>query len=180
MANTQPDITFRQAVSPFAVLTSITYVQSAPGGNNFPVLQGQNSDPVALRIYNNWAKNSGIANAINVQVTVYDGSSSASHTVAKSIAGQEWMRIFQTGYGENSITPGNYTQFIGVDTAIGGVSNAYRPEYGSDGGIGAQIRAGSAQGGIGFMEFQTYVQVPAAAATFTWNFSISVFYEWLP
>lgn len=175
----QPDLTFRDNKSPYGILATLSYVQSAPGGDNFPVLQGQNSDPVVLRIYNNFARNAGLATALDIQITTFDGTPAASHTALNSTVNQEWLRIYETGYGENSTSPGLYTQFTGTDTPVGG-SDTYRPERGSSGVAGSFIRAGTNNNGMGFIEIATYVQLPQSVAAQSWPFAISVIYDWNP
>lgn len=175
----QPDITIRDPLNPSNILGSFAYVQSAAGGNNIPVLHGQNSNLIRFRLYNNWARNSNIASALNVRVTVYDGSSLGSHTTTKSVVSQSWIRIFESGFGENSVTPGLYTTFSGFDTAIG-KNNSYSVEYSSNGSAGSLLRAGSTGSGVGFIEFLTYAMVPDNALTVSWTFSLSFTYEWNP
>lgn len=175
-----PDITFRDALNPTNVLATLSYVQSASGGNNLPVLHGQNSNLIKFRMYNNWARNSSIATAINLRATVYDGSGTASHSGNKLPVSQSWVRIYESGFGENSVTPGLYTVYAGLDTAIGKAGgDIYTVEYGSSGSTTNQLRAGSTGSGVGFIEFTTYVQVPSAAVANTWTFSLSVLYEWV-
>ena len=178
---TAPDITFRSASSPYNALSAIAYVQSSPGGNNLPVLQGQNSNLINLRIYNNYADNAGIADALNVAVTTFDGPTLVSHTAFKALVSQSWIRIYEYGYGENSTPPGLFTSFLGTDTAIGGApagTNKYFPERSSNGQAQSAIRAGTDTNGVGFIEFQTYAQVPPAAPNSTTTFALSVSYEW--
>lgn len=180
----QPIITFQNVTTPFSTISQLNYVQSAAGGNNLPVLQGQNSNKILFRIYNNFALATGIANAINVFLTTFDGSGVGSHTCMVSCVSQSWTHIQEYGYGENSVTsPDRLTAYLGADTAIGGNSpcgsDIYLPEYGSDGNNPSQIRAYSSGNGTGFIEFSTYESVPnTGILNTTYNFSISMFYEW--
>lgn len=183
MANTHPDITFRDVVSPYTALSSGSYVQSSIGGNNLPVLQGENSNLFLFRIYNNFAKNANIASAINITVGLFDGANASSHTATKSPVSQSWVRIYETGWGENSSTPGLYTQYTGEDVAMGALFTAgkfYTPEFGSAGTSTAQIRAGTTASGVGFLEFATYAELPDSVGMFTYTFAISIQYEWIP
>lgn len=174
-----PDLTFRGYSTPYDALTSIVYKQTKPGGTNLPVLQGEDSDYEYFRIYNNWALNSSIASALNVSLTTYDGAGVASHSASTLPVSQMWTHLYLNGYGENSVTPGVYTAYAGVDTAVGGPNNKYIPEKGSDGVVGeSRIRAGSNYNGVGFLEVKTYVSVPAAAPNLTYLFAISCEYEW--
>jgi len=174
-----PILTFRGYSAPYDVLTSITYVQTKDGGTNLPVLAGENSDTTYFRIYNNWELSSNIASALNVSITTYDGAGIASHTASTLPVSQLWIHAFLNGYGENSVTPGVYTAYVGVDTAIGGSDNVYVPEKGSDGVLGeARIRAGSDYNGVGFLELSTYASVPASTPNITYLFAIACEYEW--
>lgn len=177
-----PDLTFRDSVTPYGVVSALSYVQSKAGGTNLPVLQGETSNQILFRIYNNFALNSGIAIAYNLAITCYDGSGAASHTAATLPVSQSWIHVLENGYGENSTTPGVFTSFVGADTPIGGAPagvNKYYPEKGSDGVTGqSRIRAGSNTNGVGFIEIDTYASVPIAAPNNTYTFAISVSYEW--
>ena len=184
--STQPVLTLRDIKSPFNVI-SINYVQSAAGGNNLPVLQGQVSDPVLFRIYNNFALAAGIASAVNVTLTIFDGAGAGSHTCALLPVSQSWVHIQEYGYGENSVpSPDLFTAYLGTDTAIGGNnpcgSDIYIPEVGSNGGTPFEhkIRAWNNGNGVGFIEFQSYAQVPnqSGIQNQTYNFAISIMYEW--
>lgn len=173
-----PIITFRDPTTPANVVSSLTFVQSTLGTDNLPILHGEQSVPVKVRVYNNYGLNTGIATAINVNVTVYDGAGASSRTATKSVSAQQWIRVYESGFGENSSVSGLYTAWSGSDTAIGG-SNVYSPELGSDGLFTDQIRAGSNQNGVGFIEFQLYAQVPDIAGSASYTFAFSVNYEWI-
>ncbi len=182
----QPVLTFRNVTTPFSTISTLNYVQSAAGGNNLPVLQGQNSDPILFRIYNNFALSAGIASAINISITTYDGALVGSHTCALLAVSQSWIHIQEYGYGENSVTSNDYfTYYLGSDTAIGGSgpcgSDTYVPEAGSDGSSSAYIRAYSNTNGMGYIEFQTYAALPVSGVqNTTYNFAVSCYYEWVP
>ena len=175
---TSPDITFRNYTTPYGVDSLLAYTQTSPGGTGLPVLQGTVSDSLYFRIYNNWALNSAIANAINVFITTYDGIGTGSHTAAKAVVSQTWIHMLENGYGENSVTPGLYTVYAGSDTAVGGAYQ-YVLDKGSDGTAGtSQIRAGTNNAGCGFAELKSYANVPANATNSTTTFAVSVGYEW--
>lgn len=176
-----PDITFRSILSPYGILAGASYLQSALGGNNLPVLQGEDSNPVYFRVYNNYALAAGIASAVNVRVTAFDAVDPGSHTAAKSVIYQSWIVARENGFGENSSAPGLYTQYTGDDTPIGGsIANkdVYIPEIGSDGSSTPQIRAGTNTNGAGFIELATYAELPDIVGMASYAFSISIQYEW--
>lgn len=178
MPNLQPDLSFRSPLTPASILGSVAYAFSTLGSNFLPVLNGKNSMTNTFRIYNNYAKNAGIANAMNVNITTFDGI--GVHTASTTPISQSWIRVQQTGYGENSTPPGLYTAFAGSDTAVGGTSNLYLAQVGSDGNYDMALRAGSGNAGVGFMEFSTYAQIPLSASMATWNFALDMLYEWSP
>ena len=174
----QPDISFRSPSNPASILGNLAFIFSTLGTNFLPVLAGKNSIPVSFRIYNNYAKNAGIANAMNVNVTTFDGV--GVHTASTPPISQSWIRVQETGYGENSTPPGRYTAFVGSDTAVGGFSNVYFPQTGSDGNPDSLLRAGSTNAGVGFLEFLAYAQVPSIAGMGSYNFAMDMIYEWSP
>ena len=182
MAHTAPALTFTNAVA--SGITGLAYVFSTLGSNFLPVLQGKSSLNAIFRVYNNYALNSGIASATNVIVTVYDGVTTASHTAFTQLVSQSWVRIYESGYGENSTTTRiPYTAFPGSDTAIGGNppgKDYYTVQVGSDGAYSDQVRAGTNYNGVGYLEFTSYIQVPAGVSTQVWNFALDVGYEWTP
>lgn len=182
---TAPIIEFRQNIAPYGVIAALVYAQSALGGNDLPVLGGEDSKIIYFRVYNNYGRSTGIANANNLRVTVFDGADPASHTYAQSPASQSWVRIFETGFGENSTPPGVFTQFLGQDTAIGrSLIDAYIPEFGSDGQpaqtntVYPRLRAGTDQNGVGFIEFATYIEAPDSLGFATYAFAVSIVYDW--
>ena len=178
--STQPDITFRSPTPSFGALNSFLYAQSKLGSNYLPVLQGEISNSVLFRIYNNFAMNSGIADAMNVAVTTYDGSSSASHTAYNLPVSQSWLHVLEHGFGENSTpTPDLYTRYDGVDTPVGGAANIYYAQKGSNGVYeDPRIRAGVSQMGVGYIEYNTYCSVPNPTVGSVYTFAVSVSYEW--
>lgn len=178
MANA-PIVTFQSRSAPYLALASLLYAQSSLGGNNLPVLGGENSNVVYFRVYNNWAGSAGIAAMDNVRVTLFDDADPNSHSATKSPVSQSWVRVYETGFGENSITPGLLTAYTGEDTAVGrsGI-DSYTPEYGSDGTTTAHIRAGTDTNGVGFIEFATYMQTPDQIGFFSWTFAVSMVYDW--
>lgn len=172
-----PDLTFRSITSPYNIVSKLTYAQTKEdGGDVFPVLQDEVSDYVSFRVYNNYAKNGSVADAINVQITTYDGLLVGSHTAFKDIVSRAWMQIRESGFGSNSTPPGLYTRYNGIDTAIGGTSK-YSPERGSDGSTSPSIRAGTDSQGVGFVEVRTYIRVPYNAAEGLTTFALVVEYE---
>lgn len=178
MANA-PVVEFRSRSAPYGALSSLAYVQSAAGGNNLPVLGTEVSELVYFRVYNNFLQALSTATMDNVYVTVFDDADSNSHTATKSPVSQSWVRIYETGYGENSVAPGLYTAYTGEDTAIGrsGIDR-YVPEYGSAGTTTSQIRAGTDGNGVGFIEFATYAEVPDVLGYATYSFAVSLVYDW--
>lgn len=181
--NETPDITFRRADDPSQLLTSINYIQRTPSGSTLPVLKDEKSDSVLFRIYNNWALNPHIATAMNVLLTVFDGVVTPSHTCTLTPVSQSWVHILQTGFGEAASQPGLFTQFIGTDTDIGGCppgTNTYSFEKSSNGVFGvSKIRAYSTSNGLGFIELKTYVDTPENAFGASYNFALSISFDWV-
>ncbi len=173
-------VSFRNRSAPYAVITSINYSQSALGGNLLPVKEGENSSIVYFRIYNNYNAASTIATMFDLLLTIFDDADPASHTAGKSPVAQSWIRVYETGFGESTVSPGAYTVYYGEDTAIGrSGADSYVPEYGSDGSTTAQIRAGTDDNGVGFLEFATYAQIPVGAGTQNYTLALSLTYSWI-
>ena len=174
-----PIVSFRNRSAPYALLASVNYNQSALGGNFLPVKEGENSSLVYFRIYNNFSSSSNIATMTNVSITTYDDADPASHTATKSPIAQSWVKIYETGFGESTLSPAAITYFAGEDTAIGrsGI-DSYSPEYGSDGSSNNEIRAGTDGNGLGFIEFATYAQIPDGAGFANYTLALSVNYFW--
>lgn len=177
--STAPIVEYRSASSPYAVIAALVYAQSALGGNNLPVLGGENSNLVFFRIYNNYSLTPSTATMDNVYITVFDDADANSHTALKSPVSQSWVRIYETGFGESVGVPGIYTQYSDDDTAIGrsGIDR-YVPFFGSDGSTNARIRAGTNGNGVGFIEFATYLQVPDGAGFANYTMAVSIIYDW--
>jgi hypothetical protein len=176
---TAPLVSIRDKNPPYPVINSLAYVQSVLGGNNLPVAGSEISNLVYFRVYNNYTKSTGIATMINVFITVFDGGSPASHTGMQSPASQSWVRIYENGFGENSQSPGLYTQFLGQDTPIGkSQADTYYPEFGSDGTPNNYIRAGTDTNGVGFIEFATYVETPDVIGFQSYAPAVSIQYDW--
>lgn len=163
MTNAIPE--FRSNIAPYAILPSLTFSQSAPvNGALLPVLGEESSNIITVRIYNNFELQTGISTMNTVSLTVFGDPLSES-----------WIRVYQTGFGEGTTTPGLYTQYTDLDTPIGNSGmNKYVPAYGSDGSTTPHIRAGSTTNGCGFIEFAIYIQVPEGATFNSYNFEIGV------
>lgn len=159
--------------------SSLSFIQSKLGSGALPVLQGEESNPILFRIYNNFAANSGISDALNVAVTTYDGASTGSHTAFKPPVSQSWVHILENGFGENSTPIADlYTRYKGIDTPVGGAGNLYRAQKGSDGAYGqSRIRA-SGGAGVGYIEYKTYATPKEDAVGAIYSFVIAVSYEW--
>lgn len=173
-----PVIDFRKSDNPNSSIGFALFVQSALGGGYLPVLQGENSNTFIFRVYNNFARAVGIASAFNVDITTFDSVDPSSHLATKSVINQQWIRVYENGYGENSTPPGLYSRYLGADTAVGGQGNLYVPETGSDGSTSPQIRAGTDTDGVGFIELATYAELPDVVGMVTNLFAISIQYEW--
>ncbi len=175
-----PVITLRSASAPYSILSSMSYVQSTLGGNNLPVLGSEVSQLVSFRFYNNWNGAGSITTADNVAITLYDAADPNSHTGTKSVVAESWIRVYETGYGENATSPGLYTQYSGQDTAIGKAgTDKYNPEIGSDGVASPHVRAGTDTNGVGFIEFASYAELPESVGFATYNFSVSMVYDYI-
>jgi hypothetical protein len=177
---TQPDLTIRANFSPFSALNSLVFLQAAPSGYHLPVLQGEDSDVNTFRIYNNFARNSGIASALNVIITTFDGAGAASHTAMKSVVGEQWIKMNQIGFGESVGPSTPFTYWDAQQLAIGGSGNVYTPEKSSNGVAGNQIRAGGNNNSAGFLEFKSHAEVPSYAQAGTFTFALVVIYDWIP
>lgn len=162
--------------APYFPLTLLNY-QETINGQALPVLQGDNSDTYYFRVYNNFNLAAGIANALNVQVTTWDGVGAASHLATTLPVTGHWDHFFENGYGENSIGPGPFTLYAGTDTPVGGTTR-YTVQEGSDGSTSAVIDAFTNNDGLGYIEFATYCAVPSNAPNETYFFAISVSYEY--
>jgi hypothetical protein len=176
---TAPDLTFRATTSPYDTISSFTFIQSGPGGIQLPVLQNEQSDYIYFRVYNNFALNTDIADAINVFLTVFDGLGPASKNSFGTVTSQAWIRASLTGYGESTGTPGLYTQYPGEEIRLGNWI-VLQPEKGSNGVLNSpKIRAGSNNNGVGFVEFKIYAKLPNTVVSGNYQFAISVGYDYL-
>lgn len=174
-----PIITFRTATSPYnSYSQSLIYSETVALYPSLPVLSGDKSDTIVLRIYNNFGTppSSNIASAYNFQITTYD--SGAVQTASTPPVSNMWIYFQENAYGEQSIIPGLVNTSQGTAKAVGGNANIMSPEVGTDGSSIAQIRAGTNKNGVGFIEFNTYAGVPLTMSTHTWNFAIGVIYNW--
>ena len=168
-----PDLTIRESISPYDEILYLNYYQTKnPTGSILPVKENETSNLFSFRIYNNWALNSGIADAGNVHITTYDGS--PAYTGSTNPVSQTWIHFYETGFGQSSSTPAVYTQFLGFDTAVG-AANKYTPERGSDATTQSVIRAGN---GVGFIEVDTYANVPENSAFAFYPFVITIDFTW--
>lgn len=175
---TPPDISIRQKDSPYDVVSSLSYFQSKIGSGALPVLQGEVSDPLLFRIYNNFALNAGIEDALNVQITVYDGAGSGSHTFLNSPASLSWLHVLENGFGESTTVVNDpLTKYTGQDTPVGG-SSVYIPEKGSAGTFGTPTITGS-NSKAGFVQLKTYLTPPANIVGDIYYFVITVLYEYV-
>jgi hypothetical protein len=175
--STRPDITFRSAEPPFDLIQSVTYV-TTHYSESLPTLAGDidGSDHIKFRIYNNWAAVAGVADAINCEVTVYDGV--GIPTAATSAASSLWTQVWETMFGES--VPASYyvyTAFDGFKTPVGGV-NTYVVESGSDGSLDPVIRAGSANNGFGFVEFESNMEPPLGVVAGDYQYAIALNFQW--
>lgn len=176
--STAPDLTFRSKSNPYLALSQFSYAQSKYGSGNFSVLHGEESNPIYFRIYNNFAANSGIASAVNVQITTFDSVNAISNTAFNAPVSQSWLHVLETGYGENSVPLVDvYTRYQGTDTPVGN-KNFYEPEAASDGVSEPVIRAGTNGNGVGYVEIESFVTVPATTSGGNYPFVISIIYEW--
>lgn len=174
----QPILTFRSAITPYALLSSLDYVQTKDNDDvDLPIKEGECSDLLTFRIYNNWGLSSSIASATGVALTTYDNST--VHSRSTLIVSQSWVQVYESGFGQSTVTPGAYSQFVGLNTAIGrGGADGYTPEVGSDGSASPVINAGADNAGVGFIECKTYLQVPAGAAFGSYSFVLTLDYFW--
>ena len=175
---TPPVITIRQKDTPYAEISALSYYQSKIGSGALPVLHGEVSYPLLFRIYNNFALSAGIVDAINVQITVYDGVGVSSHTALQAPASSSWLHVLENGFGEAvAITPDPLTKYKGLDTPVGGV-NVYTPEKGSAGTYGTPTITGSSSK-AGFVQLKTYLTPASDAVGDIYNFAVSVIYEYV-
>jgi hypothetical protein len=150
-----------------------------------PVLVGEESDHITIRVYNNYVGNMGAPEIYNVQFQTFDDLTFMSQSTQPVT--QCWLHMRQTGFGENAsrYTPALYTAYSEkTDTAVGGSSSAYIPSWGSDGSSTAIIRAGTTSDrsgfGTGMLEFDTYISIPVGASVNNTEYSFvnGIIYDW--
>ena len=174
-----PNLSFRNATSPYDVISSFSYVKTKDGLGPYYILRGEESDYLTFRLYNNFEMLTNITSAQNVRITTYDGLTTSSHTNLKDVVSRLWICFAQTGFGENSIQPGLYSAWQDIETFVGGSGNIYQPSMGSRGMyLTPTIRAGGDYNGVGFIEFKTKASIPDDAQAGTYSFAISVYYEY--
>ena len=174
----QPILTFRTAETPYdSYSQTILYSETVAKQTGLPILNGDDSDIIVLRLYNNFGNPpaADIATAYNLQVTTFDSGALTAST--PPVSGM-WIYFQENGYGENSTIPGLYTVNQGDDLAVGGLSNVMIPPFGSDGTQNSYVRAGTNNAGVGFIELNTHASIPTSAASNTYNFQIAVTYAW--
>jgi hypothetical protein len=171
-----PQLTFRQGVYPYSIISSLTFQEQTPAGSNVPVLSLEKSTGQIVRIYNNYgAALTLVADAINVRITTYDSSS--IRTASTAPVASLWTHIYETGFGANSSAPGLYTQINEPDTMIGG-SQIYTLPVSSNGEYQiSAIRAGLKHSGEGFAEVELYVSPEQNTVGGMYPFVISVIYD---
>lgn len=178
MANA-PVITFQSNITPFPTMSSIVYIQSKLGSGALPVLQGEQSNPVLFRVYNNFASAALISDALNVALTTYDGATSLSHTALTLPVSQAWLHVLENGFGQNSTPISDlYTRYTGLDTPVGGATNLYYAQKGSDGSYGISRILSVGGLGVGYIEYKSYLQPSLNASGGIYSFVISCSYEW--
>jgi hypothetical protein len=172
-----PKLTFRNNIAPYNLLDSISFIQSSPSGSILPVLQGATSNEVKFRIYNNFNLSNGIHTAVNVSLSTFDDATGA--TANKSVCSQQWIKLYQTGFGQSSVTPGAFTYWKSDYKAVGGNTNTFSPDKSSGGALSSQIAAGSDQNGCGFIEVTAYAEVPNNAGFQDNSFALIINYEYI-
>lgn len=174
-----PDLTFNLCVAPYLPVTSLKFHQTNRDGKVYPVKEGELSDEIAFRIYNNLALNSNVSTASNLRITTYDGMGISSMTAGQSVTSQKWLRVYEQLYGES--TPSGlykFTTYIDTDTAIGGSTSRYTPKYGSN-KLPNGIRAGDDTNGYGFIELNSYLEVPSGTGMGDYNFVLTIEYDYV-
>jgi len=175
-----PDLTFNLPFEPFTPVTCLNYKQTNKDGSVYPTREGEESDRVVFRIYNNLALNPSVITADNIRITTYDGIGLASMTSGQSLVSQQWMRMYEQFYGESTpLGVYKFTTYLDTDTAVGGAVSRYKPKYGSDRATSG-IRAGSDTNGYGFIELTSYLEVPYGTGMGDYNFVITVEYDYVP
>lgn len=148
MTSLAPIMEWRNAASPNAVVTSVAISGS---GYNGAIPTGTSSTPVTLRLYNNFANASNIADALNCRIACYDD------TVHQGVAVNPpalllYVSIQVTDY--NGLALGADTQHYGIG---GGVKHAIPTNGGTISGTGSNyvsvslqvsVPANATQGGV--------------------------------
>ena len=144
--------------------------------SQLPVLVGEPSDHITFRVYNNYGCLPYIPQIYNVQIQTFDTINLTSQSTQPVM--QNWLHLQQTGFGENSISPAQYTAYYeATDTAVGGSTSSYIPSWGSSGGSTALINAGS---GCGMLEFDSYISIPINASVNNSNYGmvLGIIFDW--
>lgn len=81
---TSPVVEWRAATSPFSVLASIALTGTGVGG---AIPLGTNSFPVTVRVYNNFGQLSGVADAQNCVLAVYDDAVHQGQSTTSAVTG---------------------------------------------------------------------------------------------
>lgn len=172
-----PILTIRQKTTPFSLISIFNYIKSSLLGTILPVLNNEQSDPIYFRIYNNFQGGQKVKDAINIEITTWDGN---SMTASMAVASYQWMHLMQTGFGEGSSGGALYTQYPGLDRAIGGPTNESALDYASNGTPNvSEIRSASVFPGAGFAELKTYISPKTGSVGQLNNFVVSVYYEYI-
>lgn len=103
-----PTIEWRDSSSPYAVLTGIAFSGSGYAGA-IPV--GTISSQVVVRLYNNFAGASGIADAYNCVLAVYDDPIHQGVGITPATTGK-YLQVEVTDY--NGVTTGGDTLFYAL------------------------------------------------------------------
>jgi hypothetical protein len=156
--------------SPFPFSTTVANQQG------LPVLIGEPSDHVTIRVYNNYNSVANVAKVQNIQFQTFDSSALTGQSTQPVV--QNWLHFKETGFGQNSTPPALYTMYSEqTDTAFGASTSAYIPSWGSDGTTNAVING---EGVCGMIEFDTFVSIPVdvTVTNTTYTFSLALLYEW--
>ena len=159
----------------------IPYTTTINTTSGLPVLVGEPSDHIIIRVYNNYEGQLGTPEIYNVQVQTFDDMTLLSQSTQPVT--QCWLHMQQTGFGQNSTSPALYTAYSEqTDTAIGNSTSSYSPSWGSDGSSSAIIKAGTGTAGCGMLEFDTYISIPIGASVNNtgYNFVEGIIFDWNP
>jgi len=159
-----------------ALPNPIPYSTTVANQAGLPVLVGEPSDHIVIRIYNNYNCVPNVVTAYNIEFQMFD--TTGLSTQSTEPVAQAWMHMTQTGFGENSLPAALYTVYgEPTDTAVGGSASAYLPSYASNGSLICAIRAGN---GCGMIEFDTYLSIPVDSSVnnMDYLFALGVIYEY--